>query len=111
VRFLLSQAYQLITNREIFGFAWQIAFCLIQNYNKECGNLKQETNCMAIKKKILTDENNQPVAVQIDYKDWLKFEKILEKSIKQKDLSEFSGKISLSVDPIIFQKNIRDEWN
>ncbi len=66
---------------------------------------------MAIKKKILTDENNQPVAVQIDYKDWLKFEKILEKSIKQKDLSEFSGKISLSVDPIIFQKKIREEWN
>jgi hypothetical protein len=66
---------------------------------------------MKIKKKILTDENNEPVAVQIDYEDWLKFEKILEKSIEQEDISEFSGKINLKEDPLEFQKKIRDEWN
>ncbi len=67
---------------------------------------------MKIKKKILTDENNEPVAVQIDYKDWLEFEKILNlQSAKTVDLSEFSGSISLTVDPLEFQKKIRDEWN
>jgi hypothetical protein len=67
---------------------------------------------MNIRKKILTDENNEPVAVQIDYKDWLECEKILNlKSSQAVDLSEFSGKISLTEDPLEFQKKIRDEWN
>ena len=43
--------------------------------------------------------------------DWLKFEKILESSIEQEDISEFSGKINLKEDPLEFQKKIRDEWN
>lgn len=67
---------------------------------------------MNIRKKILTDENNEPIAVQIDYKDWLECEKILNlKSPQTIDLSEFSGKISLTEDPLEFQKKIRDEWN
>ncbi len=67
---------------------------------------------MNIRKKILTDENNEPVAVQIDYKDWLECERILNlKSSQIVDLSEFSGKISLTEDPLEFQKKIRDEWN
>ncbi len=67
---------------------------------------------MKIRKKILADENNEPVAVQIDYKDWLEFEKILNlQPSKTIDLSEFSGSISLTVDPLEFQKKIRDEWN
>jgi len=65
---------------------------------------------MKIRKKILTDENNEPVAVQIDYKDWLECEKILNsQSSKAVDLAEFSGSISLTVDPLEFQKRIRDE--
>ena len=32
---------------------------------------------LAIQKKILTDENMQPLAVQIDYADWLKIEQLL----------------------------------
>ena len=67
---------------------------------------------MNIKKKIITDEDNQPVAVQIDYKDWLELEKILElRSFKKGDLSKFSGVISLKEDPLEFQKKMRDEWN
>ncbi len=67
---------------------------------------------MNIKKKILTDENNEPIAVQIDYKDWLECEKLLHlKSAKMADLSEFAGSIPLKMDPLEFQKKIRDEWN
>lgn len=67
---------------------------------------------MNIKKKILTDENNEPIAVQIDYKDWLECEKLLHlKSAKMVDLSEFAGAIPLKIDPLEFQKKIRDEWN
>ena len=57
---------------------------------------------MNIKKKIVTDEDNQPVAVQIDYKDWLEFEKILGiKSSKKGDLSKF----------LIFVENERVDKN
>ena len=67
---------------------------------------------MNIKKKILTDENNKPVAVQIDYNDWLECEKLLNiKSAKAADLAEFSGTIALTEDPLAFQQRIRDEWN
>ncbi len=55
---------------------------------------------MNIKKKILTDENNEPIAVQIDYKDWLECEKLLQlNSAKMVDLSEFAGSIPLKMDP------------
>ena len=67
---------------------------------------------MKIRKKILTDENNEPVAVQIDYKDWLECEKILNlQPAKVVDLADFSGSISLPVEPLEFQKKIRDDWN
>ncbi len=67
---------------------------------------------MNIKKKILTDENNEPIAVQIDYKDWLECEKILNlKTARKVDLSEFAGSIQLKMNPLEFQKKIRDEWN
>ncbi|PKL40262.1 MAG: hypothetical protein CVV41_20190 [Candidatus Riflebacteria bacterium HGW-Riflebacteria-1] len=67
---------------------------------------------MNIRKKILTDENNKPVAVQIDYDDWLECERLLNlKPIKAVDLAEFSGKIALKEDPLEFQKRLRDEWS
>jgi hypothetical protein len=33
-----------------------------------------------IKKRIVTDEDGQPVAVQVDYADWLEIERQLEES-------------------------------
>ncbi len=65
-----------------------------------------------IKKKILTDENNHPIAVQIDYQDWLEFEKILKLHAAKSsaNLEAFSGKITLSEDPLSLQKKIREEW-
>ncbi len=34
----------------------------------------------AIRKKIVTDEDARPVAVQIDYEDWLEIERLTEKT-------------------------------
>ncbi len=67
-----------------------------------------------IHKKIVTDETMHPVAVQIDYSDWLKIEKKLglKKAVTKKSssLSQFSGKIKLKEDPLKYQKKIREEW-
>lgn len=66
---------------------------------------------MFIHKKIVTDEARHPVAVQIDYEDWLKIQKLLHlKEYSQKqDLSRFAGVIRLTEDPLKFQNKIRDE--
>lgn len=66
-----------------------------------------------IHKKIVTDEQMHPIAVQIDYTDWLEIERFLtftEKKKKIVDLSDYFGTISLEEDPLLFQKRIRDEW-
>jgi len=42
-----------------------------------------------IRKKIVTDEAQRPIAVQIDYTDWLKIERAL-------NLSQAGGAIDLS---------------
>jgi len=34
-------------------------------------------NCLTMTKKIVTNEMHQPIAVQIDYQDWLKIEQLL----------------------------------
>ena len=65
-----------------------------------------------IRKKIVTDERHQPVAVQIDYNDWLMIERSLglpEAEPQLADLSRFHGVISLSEDPVIYQARLRNE--
>jgi hypothetical protein len=66
-----------------------------------------------IKKQIVTDESMRPVAVLIDYQDWQAIEKILE-SYQQQDtataLADYAGVIQLTVDPLDYQQQIRDEW-
>lgn len=68
-----------------------------------------------IQKKILTDEENKPVAVQIAYGDWLEIEEVLESQsiseAKVTDLSRHKGAIQLSEDPLEYQKRIRSEWS
>jgi hypothetical protein len=66
-----------------------------------------------IKKQIVTDEFMHPVAVIIDYSDWQDIEAILKSSpdsIQSTDLSSFAGSISLPLDPLAYQEQIRNEW-
>jgi hypothetical protein len=67
-----------------------------------------------IKKQIVTDEAMRPVAVLIDYEDWQAIEKILQ-AYQQQDtpsaLAAYSGVIRLTVDPLDYQQQIRDEWS
>ena len=67
------------------------------------------------KKKIVTDETMRPVAVLIDYEDWQEIEKLLAiaqlKTEEQNvDLAKYAGSIKLSIDPLEYQQQIRDEW-
>jgi hypothetical protein len=66
-----------------------------------------------IKKQIVTDESMRPVAVLIDYEDWQAIEKILETHQQQTtvpSLAPFAGVIQLSIDPLEYQQQIREEW-
>jgi len=68
-----------------------------------------------IEKKLVTDEAARPVAVQIDYSDWLEIEKLLEGQSagapKTSDLSRFCGTIPLREEPLAYQAQIRGEWH
>lgn len=67
-----------------------------------------------IKKRIVTDDSMQPIAVIIDYQDWQAIEKILEHYQQQNtesDLAAYAGVIQLTVDPLDYQQQIRDEWS
>ena len=68
----------------------------------------------SIKKHIVTDENGQPIAVQVPYADWVRLEaRLAEKGdppLKTGDLSKHVGKISLRFDPMEFQQRARSEW-
>jgi hypothetical protein len=67
-----------------------------------------------IKKKILTDSAERPVAVQIDYADWLEIERSLNlqgEDTRELDLSRYEGIITLSEEPLGYQWRIRQEWS
>ena len=67
-----------------------------------------------IRKKIINDENMQPLAVQIDYNDWVKIEQALEKSPDGKgltDLSRHSGRLRWPIDGLEYQRHVRGEWD
>jgi hypothetical protein len=66
-----------------------------------------------IRKKIVSDELQRPIAVQIDYSDWLEIERSLNMASSEEktlDPSQFAGVISLAEDPLLFQSHIRGEW-
>ena len=67
---------------------------------------------LVLNKKIVTDESLKPIAVQINYADWLKIERLLNLRNTPKiiDLSSYSGSIKLTEDPLDYQKRIRSEW-
>ena len=67
-----------------------------------------------IRKKIVTDESSRPVAVQIDWADWLEIEKSLSPSTVKAltaSLARYAGSISLTEDPLAFQERLRGEWS
>lgn len=66
-----------------------------------------------IRKRILTDEANRPVAVQIDYQDWCKIEEALAESQPKPptDLARHIGKLDWPVDGMEYQREVRGEWN
>jgi hypothetical protein len=67
-----------------------------------------------IKKKILTDNAERPIAVQIDYTDWLEIERSLNLQGDHPvdtDLSAHEGVVTLTEDPLGYQSRIRQEWS
>ena len=67
-----------------------------------------------IDKKILRDQSQRPVAVQIEYSDWLEIERRLNlrgEEALNTDLSQYEGSITLTEDPLGYQSRIRQEWS
>lgn len=66
-----------------------------------------------IHKKVVHDEHMNPVAVQIDYADWIEISRRLgieQPPADSASLRRFEGAIALTEDPMAFQKRLRDEW-
>lgn len=66
-----------------------------------------------IRKKIVTDEANRPVAVQIPYDTWIEIERRLglnESSDETSDLRRFAGVLGRRLDPMDYQRLVRSEW-
>lgn len=66
-----------------------------------------------INKKILKDEFERPIAVQIEYSDWLEIERSLKlqsEGLSDSELSKYRGVITLTEEPLEFQKRVRQEW-
>lgn len=65
-----------------------------------------------IHKKILTDEQNNPIAVQIDYADWLQIERVLSSAEQPKatELHRFIGTLDWGEDGVEYQRRVREEW-
>ena len=66
-----------------------------------------------IKRKIVTDEAMQPVAVMIDYGDWQKIEQLLQSHDpggQPSSLEQYAGVLKLTEDPLAYQQRIRREW-
>lgn len=67
----------------------------------------------SIHKQIMTDANGQPVSVVIPYHEWLELERsVLSQSLgtDSSKLRPYAGAIDLSSDPIVYQRQLRDEW-
>lgn len=67
-----------------------------------------------INPKILTDDKLKPVAVQIDYADWVQIKKLLGQqgaNGKAVDLSQFAGTVKWPEDGVEYQRRVREEWD
>jgi hypothetical protein len=76
--------------------------------------LSEAIDMRKIRKKILTDSAEKPIAVQIEYTDWLEIERFLNlegEDVSNTDLSSYQGVITLTEDPLEYQSRIRQEWS
>ncbi len=67
-----------------------------------------------VRKQLVTDEEHRPIAVQIDYNDWLRIErqlKIQGPSVPAVDLSRYAGTVKLTESPLAYQTRSRGEWS
>lgn len=67
-----------------------------------------------IRKQLVTDEEHRPIAVQIDYNDWLQIERQLKMqtpSVPAVDLSRYAGMVKLTESPLTYQTRSRGEWS
>jgi hypothetical protein len=67
-----------------------------------------------IRKKLVTDEFMRPVAVLIEYADWLRIEEALGirgNGCPPTDLSQHAGKLDWPVDGLAYQNEVRGEWD
>jgi hypothetical protein len=66
-----------------------------------------------IRKKVIIDESSRPIAVQIDYQDWLEIEQSLNLPSQRTPamaLARHAGSIALGEEPLAYQKRVRGEW-
>ncbi|MBF8273938.1 MAG: hypothetical protein HW380_3043 [Magnetococcales bacterium] len=67
-----------------------------------------------IRKQLVTDEEHRPIAVQINYDDWLRIEqqlKIQAPLVQEVDLSRYAGTVNLTESPLAYQARSRNEWS
>jgi len=67
-----------------------------------------------IKIKILLDQTSRPIAVEIEYSDWLEIERslnLIDNTPRNTDLFAYEGTIKLTEDPLEYQSRIRQEWS
>ena len=65
-------------------------------------------------RRIIVDEANKPVAVEIAYEDWLHIEAMIQEhdapEVATADLNAFAGTLSFPEDGPTYQRRLRDEW-
>ncbi|MCC7291137.1 MAG: hypothetical protein IT449_03630 [Phycisphaerales bacterium] len=65
-----------------------------------------------IRKQIVTDESNRPVAVQIGYEDWCRIEELLDSGescqAEGGDDSRLIGSVQGGEDAVHYQRRVRD---
>lgn len=67
-----------------------------------------------IRKKIIKDQDDRPIAVQIDYEDWVRLEIALSSmplAHGETDLARHIGRLNWPVDGVEYQKSVRGEWS
>ncbi len=68
---------------------------------------------MTIHKKIVVNEENQPVEVIISYDEWKKIEQALqapEHGVVRERLKEYAGTLRIEEEPLEYQRRGRSEW-
>jgi hypothetical protein len=67
----------------------------------------------SIHKQVITDEQGRPVSVVIPYQEWLEIERVLLKQSPgtgSGKLRAHEGVMRLREDPMVYQRQLREEW-